>query len=112
NPRVSAADRPLLSAAPLPRFRAWLSTVAPAAAAQAAVSSVEPSSTSMTAGRCCRTSRTRAAMLAPSLKQGITTAHVVGPGTYPTCVKSHRESRQKRLGWPEFPLRQATQEKV
>ena len=78
-----AWDRPVLSATPLPRFFACRTTCAPADCARAAVSSVEPSSTTSTRGNCWRAAATRAAMLAPSLKQGITTAHVVGPGTRP-----------------------------
>ena len=82
-PCCCAWARPVLSAAPLPRFFACETTCAPADCARTAVSSVEPSSTTSTRGNCRQAVATRAAMLAPSLKQGITTAHVVGSGTHP-----------------------------
>ena len=59
------ARNPARSAAPLPAFGTCRMTVAPAAFARAAVSSVEPSSTTTT-GRCRRAASTTAPIRGPS----------------------------------------------
>jgi hypothetical protein len=48
DPVALASRMPRLTAAPLPRLSAWRTTAAPEAAASRGVSSVEPSSTTMT----------------------------------------------------------------
>ena len=64
-PCFFANDNPVLSAAPLPKFLAWLTTVAPASRAASAVASVEPSSTTITEGRRRRTALTSAGRSPP-----------------------------------------------
>jgi len=78
NPQRRACSQPARSAAPLPAFLGSRINAAPAPAATFAVSSVEPSSTTITVGKWRRTSATNLPMLAASLLQGITAAHFRG----------------------------------
>ena len=82
-PCFAASANPVLSAAPLPRFVSCLTILAPAAWAASEVLSVEPSSTTTTSGRCWSAAPTKPAIVAPSLKQGITAAQVGGPSMCP-----------------------------
>src|SRR6266511_6191069 len=66
-----AYSHALRIAMPLPRFRAWRITCAPASAAVSAVSSVDPSSTTTTSLANCRALRTTEPIVVPSLYAGM-----------------------------------------
>ncbi len=99
-PWSRARSQPARNAAPLPELWASRITSAPALAAAAAVPSDEPSSTTMTAGRCRRTPATTAPMLAPSLWQGMTAAHfrVQSISNYWSTVRSDGVCLIRALG--------------
>src|SRR5882762_508442 len=96
-PFARAASIPVLIAAPTPRRRSWLMTLAPAARASSGPPSSEPSSTTMVSAIIGGTRSTRAAIAWRSLKSGKIIATVPSSGTtalYETTTARARSSRE------------------